>query len=175
MHKGTFKKKKRQKLFLEAYSELGHIGAACKQVGISYSVVQVWKQDEDFLLELEGAKEVFDGSIHNEVIRRAVHGISKPLIHKGQVQYLRDPTTGELLLDDDLKPIIATVNEKSNSLLAMAAKATVKAYQPEKSEPVTKVEVSGPEGEPIKNFIQVEFVAPIAAEIATRTETEVED
>ena len=156
MHKATLLKEQNQERFLELFIKLGHQGSVCSEMGISYGTVQNWKRDEDFLLLHVAAKEEFDGSLHAEIIKRARDGYEEPLIYKGQVQYLRDPTTGEVLLDDGLLPTVATVTRRSDRLLAMAAKANIESYKP-----TSTVEITGPDGKPIQNHIQVEFVTPL--------------
>ena len=167
IHKATAQKLESQKKYLEAYSRLGHQGSACTAAGISYGTVQVWKKDEVFSVSLSEAKELFDGALQSEVLTRGVFGYEEPLIHKGQIQYLRDPTTGELELDDELKPIVATVTKKSDRLLAIAARANVETYKPN-----TTVEVTGPDGKPLQNHIQVEFVAAAVTSAAVAKDQE---
>ena len=156
MHKATLMKEQNQERFLELFMKLGHQGSVCSEMGISYGTVQNWKQDEDFLLLHVAAKEEFDGSLHAEIIKRARDGYEEPLVHNGQIQYLRDPATGELLLDDELLPTVATITRKSERLLVLAAKANIEAYKP-----TSVVEVTGADGKPIQNHISVEFVTPV--------------
>ena len=144
-----------QSAFLAAFKEFGHDGAAVATAGISFAELNEWKNDEHFIAQYEEAYELFSGTLVREAIVRARDGWYEPIIHKGEVQYLRDPDTGQVVLDDDLKPMPATILKKSEGLLKLALKANIEQYNPQ-----SKVEMAGPEGEPITNNITVEFIQP---------------
>ena len=144
-----------QSAFLAAYKEFGHDGAAVATAGITLSELQHWKEDEQFFLKYEEAFELFSGTLVREAIVRARDGWDEPIVHHGEVQYLKDPETGQVLLDDELKPIPATIRKKSEGLLKLALKANIEQYNPQ-----SKVEMAGPEGEPLTNNITVEFIQP---------------
>lgn len=145
--------------FLAAYKEFGHDGAAVATTGITFAELNEWKNDEHFNVQYEEAFELFSGTLVREAIVRARDGWEEPLVHHGEVQYLKDPETGQVVLDDELKPIPATIRKKSEGLLKLALKANIDQYNPQ-----SKVEMAGPEGEPLTNNITVEFIQPANAE-----------
>ena len=143
-----------QSAFLEAFKEFGHDGAAAAIVDITVSEVEKWKEvDEQFLAMYDDAYQYFSGTLVKEAITRARDGWDEPIVHRGEVQYLKDPETGQPILDDDLVPIPATIRKKSDGLLKMALRANLEEYKPN-----SKVEVTGVEGEPLVNNITVEFI-----------------
>ena len=154
-----------QKKFLETYTEFGHDGAAASVAGVMIHEVDEWVNEdeeegpihEEFLQAYKHAKAVFAGSLIREAIQRGRDGQEEPLIHKGQVQFLHDPSTGELVLDDNLMPIPATVRKKHNDLLKIALRAHVDEFNPRhKVESVQHVIEEEPEPEPIVEVINEE-------------------
>lgn len=152
--------------FLKAFEEYGHDGAAASSAGIYLSEVLKWKMEDEFVTAYENSRAQFAGSLFKEAITRARDGYEEPLIYKGQIQYMRDQETGELLLDDNLMPIPATIVKKSERMLALALKAHIDEYQPPKRE-IVKAEIETevkkePETEEIEvdNTIRIEFVDP---------------
>ena len=144
-----------QEEFLKAFVIYGHDGAAAAIVGLNTADVTEWKKDDFFNTLYNDALLKFSGSLIVEAITRGRDGYQEPIVFKGEVQYLQDRDTGELLLDDDLNPIPATITKKSDGLLRMALRANIKEYQPNSS-----IELTGVDGQPISNNITVEFIAP---------------
>ena len=144
-----------QEKFLLAFGEYGHDGAAASIAGVTTTSVQIWKRDDHFNLLYNDAFLKFSGTLVQEAIKRGRDGYNHPIVYKGEVQYLKDNETGDLLLDDQLMPIPATIVKKSDRLLQMALRANIKEYQPNSS-----IELTGPDGAPISNNITVEFMKP---------------
>ena len=141
-----------QEKFLLAFEEFGHDGAAASIVGVTTTLVGIWKREEHFNLIYNDAFLKFSGSLVKEALVRGRDGYQSPIVYKGELQYLKDEL-GELLLDDDLRPIPATIIKKSDRLLQMALRANIKEYQPNSS-----IELTGVDGQPISNNITVEFI-----------------
>ena len=167
MHKGTQQKLRNQEAFLQALLEYGHDGAAAMAAGISVAAVSNWKREDEFNERYNDAFVKFSGSLVREAITRGRDGYQEPIVYKGEVQYIRDSETGELMLDDALMPIPATITKKSDGLLKMALRANIKEYQPNSS-----IELTGPDGTPITNNITVEFIKPIKSESEVTGEQE---
>lgn len=148
-----------QTAFLAAFKEYGHDGAAAAIAGVAYSEVDKWKEDENFMIQYNDAQQYFSGTLVKEAVIRARDGWEEPIIHQGEIQYEKDPDTGQLLLDDELKPIPATIRKKSDSLLRMALKANIEEYNPQ-----SKVELTGADGQPVSNNITVEFIQSTGVE-----------
>jgi hypothetical protein len=84
---------KKASLFLTALADLGHVGQAAKRTGIT---VRTWyrhrREDATFAAAWEQALgEAMDTVLEPEAIRRAVHGVLKPVYQGGKrVGYVRE-------------------------------------------------------------------------------------
>jgi hypothetical protein len=101
----------RQELFLEAFSVVGSVAAACAETGIPVATVESWA-----LRDLHGFKKRKDwagqhalGLIEAEIDRRGRVGIDKPVFWRGQQ--------------------VDTVKEYSDNLLMFRAKRLDPAYK----------------------------------------------
>lgn len=156
-----------QEKFLEALAIHGVHTTAAKMAGVGLSTTKAWRKDPAFELRCDEALEEAADEAENELRRRAIHGAPQQLTYKGQLMYERDPASGELLLDDDFKPIPIWVNQKSDRLLEVLVKALKASYRDKRA-----VEVSGPNGKPLatsnltedeidKRLAQYGFAAPL--------------
>ena len=70
--------------FLEHFGKLGIIGGAAKATGTSRRNVYFWlEKDPKFAEDFEHARSDVLEMLENEAIRRAYHGIDKPVFYKG--------------------------------------------------------------------------------------------
>lgn len=84
----------------------------------------------------DAALEIGNDYLEQEAQRRAVDGYEEPIVHKGIQAFVRDPTTGELELDVNGKPIPLTVRRYSDRMLEIL----LKARRPEKFRENMKIE-----------------------------------
>lgn len=143
----------RQKLFLQAFAKRGIIREGLEAAGIDRAILRSWEEDEEFIQRMADAREDAVDNAEGELVRRAVEGTVNILFHQGVPIWRRDPTTGEILLDDDFNPIPYCEREYSDSLLALYMKANRRKYGDKSS-----VEVSGPGGAPLN--IVTTYVLP---------------
>ena len=114
-------------LFLKKLSELGNAEAAARctnytRAGFSYRK----KQDPDFAKAWEDAMEVAVDKWEEEVIRRGVHGVEKPVLYQGKV--------------------VGAIKEYSDRMLELL----MSAHRPEKYGK-NRVEMTGKDGKPLFN------------------------
>lgn len=148
---------------IEAYlAELrrsGTVGNACEAAGVTRPAVREWRNHEeigeDFTQREKDAMAEFGDSLVNEVVKRGRDGWAEPVIHQGQMMYVRNPHTGEIVLDDDLEPIPLTILKKSDQLLIRAAEAHVPAYQKKGGLAIGGL---GGDGDALPSKITIEFV-----------------
>jgi len=147
----------RKKAFLAALAKSGNIGVACRESRVPRPTQNDWREkDPEFQAKfLEALNAAADGLEEEARIRAAV-GWEEPVIHMGQVQYVRNPQTGELVLNDDFEPIILTIKKKSDRLLEVMLKAKRPEYR--NSGMSLNLGGTGGEGQPVPKSITVTFV-----------------
>lgn len=75
-----------QRMFLEAYAELGHIGKAAELAGCTRHAVKYWRNnDEAFATAFDEAGEEAIDALEAEARRRAVDGTEEPVFQKGEL------------------------------------------------------------------------------------------
>lgn len=148
--------------FLQQLAIDGNVSRAARVAAVSSTqVYALRKQDADFAEAWRIALEDAGDNLVAEARRRAVDGVNEPIVHQGSFTYLfeRDAegdvvmkpyTVGEethwrpkLLLDECGDPRVATVNKKSDSLLALLLKGFKKQMFADRTE------LTGAEGEPV--------------------------
>lgn len=146
----------RKEAFLRAYAATGVVGTACDRTGVPRSTVSHWRSEDDAFDEACDAayRDAVDAA-ETELRNRAVHGVEEPVMYKGEPVWKRDPSTGEVLLDDDFNPVPLTVTRRSDRLLEVYMKANSDRYGERSS-----VELSGPGGAPLPTQVVVNFVDP---------------
>jgi hypothetical protein len=76
--------------FLEAFLEHGLIVAACRIAGVSRATVWRRRQaDEDFALAFHDADQDVLAALEDEALRRALHGVERPVSVAGQRELVR--------------------------------------------------------------------------------------
>lgn len=106
----------KQTIFLKAFRIMGNMRAACLQADVTRQTAYEWLKSDptfaDSFKEAEGEAVEF---LEAEAFRRAVTGIDRPVVSRGEAVYGKD---GELL----------TTKEYSDPLLTLL----LKAHKPEK-------------------------------------------
>jgi hypothetical protein len=158
-------------------------------------------KDPEFAAQWQAALDEFAERIEGEAFRRAVQGVCRPVVYKGDLTYLyetdphgrtifdlvdvgeKDPKTGEPVLskmprpqrNPDGTPRILALTEYSDSLLLALLKAKCVGYK-------DKVEISNAPGEafrteetPIQVARQVAFALALGLKEAERLEASGED
>jgi len=76
-----------QQLWLEAFTKIGSVGAACAEVGISVSTAERWSSVDlyGFKKRKADAAQLFLGKVEAEINRRAIEGVDHPVIYKGEI------------------------------------------------------------------------------------------
>lgn len=142
-----------QARFLRSFAKHGVVGPAIREADIERATLDTWRQDEEFEALMAQALEEAVDEAEVELRRRAVHGTVRLLFHQGSPIWKRDPTTGEVLTDDNFDPIAYTENERSDALLQFYLKANRAKYADK-----SKVELGGPGGAPLQVITQ--YVLP---------------
>ena len=95
---------------LECFIELMRAGYgptyAARELNLSYDMIRrEKKQNKDFAIAFEDARECLIDELEDRLIERAIKGTERPIVQKGERVYERDPKTGDLVLDDSGNPI----------------------------------------------------------------------
>lgn len=148
----------RRAKFLARLAECGQITRAAFDVGWHPVSAHRWKEkNEQFADEWRAALEIYADGIEAEAYRRGVQGVDKPLSHQGQLSYVFQRDANGVLIkdadghyitemDDRGRPKVVTVKEYSDSILLAMLKAKRAREYGDKS----KLELSGPDGGPVK-------------------------
>lgn len=98
---------------------------AAKRSGVRPTDVWNWrKQVEGFSQHEKRLWDVARDVIRDEVRRRALYGNQRVVLVNGQPLPMRNPTTGEIMLDEDFNPMWVTVTEVSDRMLELDARVT---------------------------------------------------
>ncbi len=109
--------------FLTALEDGANVTAAAEAAGITRQNAYAYRrEDEDFARKWDEALDVGIGSLEDEAIRRARDGVEEPIYQRGEY--------------------CGTMRRYSDTLLIFL----LKAHKPEKYNPPTRQEVSGPDG-----------------------------
>jgi hypothetical protein len=109
--------------YVAALAECGTKNQAARLAGIAYDTVSKWRRhdDEEFresFRELENAALAqFGDTLVDEAVIRGRDGWHEPVIYKGEQAYVRNPLTGEILLDANFNPVPLTILKKSDTIL----------------------------------------------------------
>lgn len=189
--------------FLEVLGQTGQPSTAARAIGVSSASNYHKKRakDPDFAARWQAAIDEFAARIESEAFRRAVQGVTRPVLHQGNLTYLyetdkhgrviydlfdvgdKDPKTGEAVLTKVARPQLnedgthkfLTLTEYSDSLLGLMLKAKCVGYK-------DKVEISNAPGEvfkteetPIQIARQVAFALALGLKQAERLQASGED
>lgn len=147
-------REKRKRNFLEVYAQVGEIQPACNAATISRTTYQRWcKEDEEFAQACVDAKLASVDAAVVELRTRGVEGVEEVVLYKGEPVWKRDPDTGDIMLDDELRPVPFTRRVRSDRLLEVYVKAHRREYR-DKGE----LALTGADGGPVNHSIEVTFV-----------------
>lgn len=110
--------------FITAFAQLGIVGSACKVAGVSRPTIYWYREhDTEFAAAWELAKEEASDRIDQEIYRRGMTGVKKPVF--GSTQLL--DAQGQPVTDANGRRVmvtgkIADVTEYSDTLLIFLAK-----------------------------------------------------
>jgi hypothetical protein len=134
----TIRKEQEQEKYLALLATCGVEAEACELAEITQSQLYLWRKrdrkavkeerakadDPTLFTNLENeARQKAHGKFVSEAVKRALEGWHEPVIHQGRMQYVRDPVTGIVKLDDQGHPIPLMVHKKSERLLEVLLKA----------------------------------------------------
>lgn len=135
--------------FLTSLAATGIVSRACDAACVTRARVMARKtKDADFSAAFDDAMERAVDMVETEAWRRAIHGVSRPIIHKGMVVYetrrvaVLDPDTQEptgehrfeLVLDAAGQPVPMTEVTYSDTVMLKILGAHRKAYSTERTE-----------------------------------------
>lgn len=130
---GMLKKRAEKDAFCKALAETGVVTAALDAIGRSYNWFR-WHREKDpeFADAVAEAESRHADSLEKEAIDRATGRKTRQVTYKGQLQWQHDPATGELLLDDDSRPIPVMEEILSDRLLEKTLAAKKPEYRDHK-------------------------------------------
>ena len=141
--------------YLEALASHGVMGVAAKTAGITRESIRAWQlKDEEFAQECKDAIEDAIDKAEMEIVKRGVEGFDRPVMYKGQQIYKREPSTGELMIDDNFDYVPLTESIHSEDLLKFYTQAKRKEFGQKGS-----LQLSGPDGGPIPVERFVRFIS----------------
>lgn len=154
----------------------GTLAPAARAAGMPPSAVyQRIKSDADFAAAVEDAQaEVYDEA-ERELMRRAVDGVNKPVVYKGQIMFRTEQavngdgeTIWRVVTDQNGQPVPLTINEKSDALLMFA----LKGYR--KKRFAERTELTGADGKDLETVDETVRAARIAAllDVAAKRRTD---
>lgn len=113
-----------------AYLRLVEEGApsvsyAAKRVGLRPTDIWTWRRElQGWARHEKMCWEVAKDVVRDEVRRRALYGNTRVVLVNGQPLPMRDPRTGDVLVDEDFNPIYVTYTEVSDRMLELDAKVS---------------------------------------------------
>ncbi|HEY4032973.1 MAG TPA: hypothetical protein VGL94_03300 [Ktedonobacteraceae bacterium] len=97
-----------QEKFLHSFSMTANIRAACMASGIDRSTLYYWKEhDETFSARFHIAEVEANDIIRAELFRRAIQGVTKPVVSMGKVVYKDGEPLMEKVYSDNLLSLLA--------------------------------------------------------------------
>lgn len=130
-----------QETFLKSFALTANVRAACMKAGVSRETIYQWQEHDDaFGILFRQASSDANDLIRAELFRRAVQGVEEPVVSSGKLVYIEDERGQK-------KPLTKKVY--SDQLLSLLAKARMPEFRERQ-----RVEMSGPDGEPIQTIHQ---------------------
>lgn len=159
--------------FCAALAETCRVDKACKAVGVSRVTAYKWRNTmPEFCAAWDSAMKVGITALEDEAHRRAFEGVPEPVVHQGQftalLEEVRD-ANGEPVLDDngepvmrrrldeDGKPMVASVQRYSDTLAIFL----LKAHAPDKYRERTSVDLKAQVN--INDMSEADMVAELAS------------
>ncbi len=112
---------------MAAYAQAGIVSVAAKAVNMDRSVHTRWlRVDPEYPPKFEEARKIAIEVLETEARRRAVDGISKPVVHEGQIVFASVDKNGNYVRPDDpsrVKDVALIETKYSDTLLIFNLKA----------------------------------------------------
>jgi hypothetical protein len=158
MHENTQHKKNAREVgtaaskaaMLAAYRNTANIRKATEIAGICRRSHYDWlDNDETYAADFAAAGNEAIQNLEDEATRRAIEGVTEPVVHQGQFTYPQqlDPETGKPMFDADGKPVISTtpltIRKYSDTLLIFLLKGARPEKYRDNLKVDSKVEVAG--------------------------------
>ena len=116
----------KQELFLMAYAKHGILTESLRASGTKEGDYHRWMtQDEVFAGLFQEARRAWGDKIREWVNNVAMDGVPEPVVYKGQIQYERDPDTGEIVYDVRGQKVPVMVPKRDNRVLLRLAEANL--------------------------------------------------
>lgn len=152
-------------IFLAELRKLPVTSYAARAAGVDRSTVHKTRdRHEDFRLAMDEAMEEGIDKAEAEMLRRAVEGVRKPVIHKGQLTYQLEPYIDaegkeqvRYMRDADGNLVPLTTQEYSDGLLQFALKGRRRGVYGDRTE------IAGDGGGPLKFMDETKKASRIAA------------
>jgi hypothetical protein len=147
-----------KELVVECYKTEPSLSAAARAAGVLPVTARQWKLfDPEFAEKLSDAREEYRDRLRELAEQRAT-GFMRPVMYKGEVQYVRNPVDGTLVLDENFEPIVQMEMVHSDRILERLMEANLPEFKGGRGVGVG-VTLPGAEGAaPTK--IEVNFVSP---------------
>ena len=108
----NFRKLERQTRFLAALSGCGSILRASRLARIDRTTHYVWmREDPTYRARFEEARQQAVQGLEDEAVRRAWHGVRKPVLYKGKQVYIQGEPLYETEYSDALLIILLKAND----------------------------------------------------------------
>jgi len=154
-----------KELFLAELRLMPVISHAARAAGIDRTMVHKTRDKyEDFRLAMDEAMEEGIDKAESEMLRRAVEGVRKPVIHKGQLTYQREvyidgdgKERERYMRDENGNLVPLTTQEYSDGLLQFALKGRRRGVYGDRTE------IAGDGGGPLKFMDETKKASRIAA------------
>ena len=111
--------------FLRAYSQVGVISMACRQVGVHRSSVYEWQEDIEFKREMDDSYTDACEAIEATMIKYGMIGVDEPVFHNGKICGHIHKINAQLLL---ARARAAMPNKYGNRLDVTTANQPLKLY-----------------------------------------------
>ena len=83
---GAIKRATRMRVMVDAYRQIGMVTTCCRIAGISRKTHYDWlKSSREYREAFTEARELFADALEREARRRAIEGVSVPVIRKGRI------------------------------------------------------------------------------------------
>jgi hypothetical protein len=108
----NFRKFERQSRFLAALSGCGSILRASRLARIDRTTHYVWmREDPTYRERFEEARQQAARGLEDEAVRRAWHGVRKPVLYKGKQVYIQGEPLFETEYSDALLALLLKAND----------------------------------------------------------------
>lgn len=94
----TVRRRRVQAAFLALYSDLGSMGAVCRQLRVGLSTIKSWMENDPiFRDKVLDAQASYQGRLERELVHRAVEGELHPVVSAGRLVTFERKKSDDLL------------------------------------------------------------------------------